>query len=257
MAFYNDLVRGELLQEMLGKSCVDDPFSTPIGVAGTDASIYVLKKTRKDNLWPVHERISSYTEEDMFDVIEFLFDEVSLGVDGWLHEWDGCGMHYANFEHPRAQQEYRDSVNELLHEYGSGYELTADGEIVHLPESGFENLMTGQLPGADTINVVSKVQAAIAKYLRRSSTLDDRRDAVRGLADVLEFLRPKVKGVLLTKDESDLFNIANNFAIRHHNDRQRTDYDPNIWTSWMFYTYLATIHAIHHLLVRGDAQKTA
>ena len=66
----------------------------------------------------------------------------------------------------------------------------------------------------------------------------------------LEYLRPQVKSVLTSKDESDLFNIANNFGIRHHNEAQRTDYDAGIWFSWMFYYYLATIHAVLRLLQR-------
>lgn len=37
-------------------------------------------------------------------------------------------------------------------------------------------------------------------------------DAVLDLADVLEFLRPKLKETLLSKDEQDLFNIAKKFG---------------------------------------------
>ena len=70
---------------------------------------------------------------------------------------------------------------------------------------------------------------------------------------MLEYLRPQLKDVLHSKDEGDLFNIANNFAIRHHNDRQRGNYDPNIWTSWMFYFYLATIHAAQRMIQRAAA----
>lgn len=73
---------------------------------------------------------------------------------------------------------------------------------------------------------------------------------MRDLADVLEFLRPRVKEVLTSKDESDLFHLANNFGIRHHNDQQRTDYDRPIFYSWMFYYYLATIHAATRLIER-------
>jgi hypothetical protein len=80
--------------------------------------------------------------------------------------------------------------------------------------------------------------------MRHGSTLDDRRQAVRDLADVLEYLRPKVKVLLTSKDDSDLFNIANNFGVRHHNDKQKTTYDAALWLSWMFYFYLATIHVV-------------
>jgi hypothetical protein len=88
------------------------------------------------------------------------------------------------------------------------------------------------------------VQAAVLQYRRHGATLDDRRHAVRDLADVLEYLRPNVKAFLTSSDEADLFNLANNFGIRHCNDRQKTDYDSALWLSWMFYYYLATIHVV-------------
>jgi len=37
--------------------------------------------------------------------------------------------------------------------------------------------------------------------------------------------------------------LANNFGIRHHNERQKTDYDA-LWLNWMFYFYLSTIHVL-------------
>ena len=73
--------------------------------------------------------------------------------------------------------------------------------------------------------------------------MDDRRNAVRELADVLEYLRPQVKDHM-KDDENDLFNIANNFGIRHHNQKQKTRYDQALWLSWIFYVYLAAIHLV-------------
>jgi hypothetical protein len=76
---------------------------------------------------------------------------------------------------------------------------------------------------------------------------------VRDLADVLEYLRPKVKALLTSADEKDIFNIANNFGIRHHNDQQKTGYEASLWLSWMFYFYLSTIH----VLLRKAGEDTA
>ena len=59
-----------------------------------------------------------------------------------------------------------------------------------------------------------------------------------------KFLRPDAKKILIKKGDYDLFNIANNFAIRHYNQLQSHQYDKPIWYSWIFYVYLATIHAI-------------
>jgi len=63
-----------------------------------------------------------------------------------------------------------------------------------------------------------------------------------------------MKGIILEKDESDLFNIANNFGLRHHNENQKTNYDGKLWNSWLFYFYLSTIHLI---LRKIDAAKNA
>lgn len=58
--------------------------------------------------------------------------------------------------------------------------------------------------------------------------------AVRDLADALERLRQDVKAELLPADERALYDIANNFAIRHLNRQQRVDYNRSTWLRWMF-----------------------
>jgi len=35
--------------------------------------------------------------------------------------------------------------------------------------------------------------------------------------------------------------MANNFALRHHNDHQKDNYDDSFLT-WLFYLYLSTVH---------------
>jgi hypothetical protein len=117
-----------------------------------------------------------------------------------------------------------------------------------------ENLFTASLPTNDPDNVEQRVQSAILKFRRYRSSLDERRDAIRDLADVLEFLRPQVKTVISKKDESDLFVLANQFGIRHHNEQQKQDYDKAIWYSWMFYYYLVTIYACLRLIKKAENQ---
>jgi hypothetical protein len=89
----------------------------------------------------------------------------------------------------------------------------------------------------------------------RSASAEDRRRAVRDLADVLEALRSTIKLEALPKDESELFRLANGFAIRHNNRDQRRQYDDNIWLRWAFYVYLATIHARLRLQARQARAK--
>lgn len=255
IAHYNDFRERELFQQFLGKDCPDD--SDSFGTAGRDIPAFFYRKLWKDGLWPIHEMIATYSEDDLFDVIELLHDHASEGIDGRLHSYGGCGMHYSTFSPEKGRVIFRRELNELLVDYEDGFELSADGEIVHLPAAGFEHLVHAPVPHSDQANVSVRIEAAVAKYRSRSSGLQERRDATRALIDVLEYLRPEVKKVFVSEDENALFNIANNFGIRHHNQKQRTDYDPNVWTSWMFYVYLATVHAALRLLERRDAAGSA
>lgn len=114
-------------------------------------------------------------------------------------------------------------------------------------------MIDAPLPTKDP-DIAQRVAGAIALYRNRGRTEADLRLAVRELFDVLEKLRPKVKEEMLSKDEGDLFNIANNFTIRHLNEKQKGNYDSAIWHQWMFYVNLSTIHVITRLMNRKARQ---
>lgn len=232
--------------QAFGYECVDAGHVT--GKVG-DVALEMLLTVRKKSLWPIREKSHAYSEDDFFDVIEFLHQHVSKPIDGTYHSWNECGMHWATFSKADGQVAFRERVNVVLGHYERRFELSTAGEVLHRAEAGFEHIFEADVP-TDDANVVSRVTAATLRYRRHGSTLDDRRQAVRDLADVLEYLRPTVRSLLTSADEKDLFNIANNFGIRHHNDQQKTNYDANLWLSWMFYFYLATIHVI--LRKRGE-----
>jgi hypothetical protein len=238
-------------QEDLGIDCTDGFIP---GNLGHDLEGVLLLELRKRDLTPIRSRIGQYAEEDFFDIIEFLYDHCSKPVRRNWHSWNECGWHCHTFERDQGRLEYRERVNKVLALYDKGYELSADGEILTLAEDGLSTLFEAPLPKVDPDNVAARVVAAQTKFRRYRSSMDERRDAIRDLADVLEYLRPRLKTVLTKKDEAALFDIANNFGIRHHNAEQRTDYDKPIWFSWIFYFYLATIHAAVRLIERraGD-----
>ena len=187
------------------------------------------------------------------DLIEFLFDHVSAPIDklSSFHSFYNH-YHYKYFDQKQGQKEYRDAINEILTDYDAGYELGDNGEIYALLEEEFRPLLGASIPTSDTDNVEAKIVRAVNKFRRYGSTLDERHDAVRALADCLEFLRKDFQDAITQKDDGDLFNIANNFGIRHHNDKQKTNYDRTIWLSWMFYFYLATLHAGIRLLNKKE-----
>jgi len=235
-------------QQDLGFECVDSGFIS--GTLGYNLEEIMLLELRKNNLYPIKAQLDSYTEDDLFDIIEFLYDHCSKPIKRTQHTWNDCGWHCETFEREPGQVEFRERINKILKLYKEGYELSADGEILTLPDSGLEALLEASLPSIDPDNVEARIEAARQKFRRHRSSLDERRDAIRDLADVLEFLRPKIKGVITSKDENDLFNLANSFGIRHHNEKQKVEYDKAIWYSWMFYYYLATIHAVLRLAAK-------
>jgi len=249
--FYNKLKEKGYFTEYFGFCCTDA--GNVVGELGHDIPAAMFFKLRRNNLWPFEEKYKSYTRDELFDLIEFLYDCCSKPTEWYYHDWNSCGNHYTQFHKASGQTEFRSEINLALIDYEDGYELSEDGEILSLPDKGLETLLSADLPEIDKSNVSDKVEQAILKFRRRSSSDDERKDAIRDLADVLEFLRPKAKSVLLRKDENDLFAIANNFAIRHHNAGQQTEYDKPIWYSWMFYFYLSTIHATIRLIQKHSA----
>jgi len=240
LSVHEELRRDGYFDEFLGSYCVDDGF-IPGKVASPHMDIVV--RVRKDNLWPIAERGAYYSEDDLFDMVEYLFAVVSKPLTGDYHSYSDCGMHWKTFNKRQGEEHFRAKINGILDLYEKRFELSKDGEILHKPDRGFEQIFEASAPISDE-KVLSRVDAAVLRYRRHGATPDDRRQAVRDLADVLEYLRPQIKTHLSRKDESDLFNIANNFGIRHHNSGQKTDYDASLWLSWIFYLYLSTIHLV-------------
>lgn len=228
-------------QEFFGFYCVDQ--GDVSGKAGNDISEYIFRKTRREIEWPLIDNLDMLDEDFLFDIIEFMHDCISKPVEGYYHSYSDCGYHYNSFNAISGQGEYRQEINALLNDYSDGYELNNFGEIILLLTPGLKELTEAFIPTKEdeSRSIKVKMERAIKKYRDRHSNFEDRKEALRALADVLEYLRPTVKTELLTKDENELFNIANNFAVRHNNAKQKDNYGP-AWLSWIFYLYLATIH---------------
>jgi len=196
------------------------------------------------------------TEDNVFDVIEYFFDNVSKPGE-WIQMTSDTGYNFCDYDRydkEAGSEEYREYANSFLYHYRDGYELTKDGKILSLGAHGVQNILLADLPILGEKNIDSKIQDAILKWRNRQIKLHERREAVRELADVFEWLKKSdlLKGILSSKDESMLFNIANNFAIRHHNPKQNQEYDKSIWYSWMFHFYLATFHAVSRMIAKRN-----
>jgi hypothetical protein len=200
------------------------------------------------------------TENHIFDVLEFLYDHTSKrDIVDWCQGDMGHEYPVYSYDEKKGRKEFRARANLFLSEYRDGYELTEDGKVLSLGNGGLQEILQAEIIAFDEANVDSKVRSAIAKWRNRSISMPERRDAIRDLADVFEWLKKQagLSKALNRKDEAALFDIANNFAIRHHNQRQKSDYDVDIWYSWIFHFYLATYHASVRLLMRAENQSQA
>jgi hypothetical protein len=215
-------------------------------------SLYKASLTLNFPVFPIegwHE--SLIIEDNIFDAIEFLYDHVSMPEEfdtGWNYQ------DYISYDEVKGKEEFRNTVNLFLCDYRDGYELSSEGEILSVGDSGLTEILSANIIKFDVDNIDLKVKAAVHKWKNRHLDMDDRRKAIQDIADVFEWLKKSgyLEGVLGKKDERMLFEIANNFAIRHHNPDQKTNYDKTIWYSWMFHFYLATYHAVIRLINKDN-----
>jgi hypothetical protein len=240
---WDSLTERDYFQEAFGYLCVDAG-DVP-GTLGVDPGAYFLRTLGRDDLWPYREHGFEWDADAVFDMVEAMHDLVSEPIDGRYHSFNGCGMHYTLFNRPQGQETYRSEMNGVLRRCDPPYEIDGMGQIVESAPEEFHALLSAPVPpGTEHDLITSKIEAAVKRFRTRGASLDDRRHAVRDLADVLEALRSDIKESMLSADEGALFNLANNFAIRHNNRQQRGDYDRIVWLRWAFYVYLATIHAV-------------
>jgi hypothetical protein len=200
--------------------------------------------------------IGDMTEDNLFDVIAFLYDRVSKPGE-MIEMTSSSGWNYSDYDkydEASGRAEFRSAANAILADWKSGYELGPEGNVQSLGEGGLQHILAADILPFDEANVDSKVRLAISKWKGRRRTIDDMKESVRLMADVFEFLKETndLSSALDSSDASDLFNIANNFAIRHHNPKQKSNYDPFIWYSWIFHFYLATYHASIRIIYKKD-----
>jgi hypothetical protein len=244
--------RGHLI-EWLGYYCIDE--GDVSGTGGHDPGRAVRRDIGRTDVWPVEPMERQWSEDGIFDFLQYLGTKVSTPIKdgGRYHDYNDCGWHYTRFTAQPARDEYIADANHLLSRYGDGWEMKADLEIVECAPMGLDSLLGAKLPRTADSETRVRVQEAIDKYRRRHSSASDRRDAVRDLGEVFELMRDDARAHL-GKDEADLFNILNNFNIRHANAKQKTGYDA-IWLSALFYHYLGLIHVLTRIVAKDKVRK--
>lgn len=249
-------------QEAFGYECVDRDFVP--GTRGNSPEGYLFRRTRRRHLWPYWQphpddsaifgpqplRWERWDEDTLFDVLEVLHDNVSKPGKGHYHSWSDCGWHYETFSELEGRWHFRETINDTLTACGSPWEMDTSGLVIRRAPEQFAPMLDASLPPTVKRSTAQVVEAAVQRFRARGSSDDDRRLAVLDLASVLEEERATLKHELFKADESALFEIANNFTIRHRNRNQKDNYDKLVWHTWIFYVYLATIHAV--LRIKAD-----
>jgi hypothetical protein len=226
-AVLEDCEHNGWFQKKLGKDCVDEQ---------RDIGAIVLEKLGRE-LWPLSGHALGEPEPWLYTIVEFAYDHVSKPIETWFHDNYACGLHVLRSDDEVGRFEFQSRINGILSRSEPAYVLRDDGEIWESTPSGLDALV----PPPSTDSLQARVESAIRSFRRYGSTDDDKRHAIHDLADVLEYLKKSSGTGLPGKDESYLFDIANNFGIRHHNPTQKTDYDSGLWLRWIFYAFLNAV----------------
>lgn len=235
------------------EACIDD-YGEPQEV-DDQLDFQVRRRVGQVGLW--HRTRKQAVEKDtLFTLIEVFHDLASRPRYRTYHDFGDCGWHHEDHFRPTGQALYRWRVNALLERYNTGLRLADSGEdrgrlIQHL-DVNRAALIKEVIDSPEPVSRDS-VNHAIALFRKRDATRDDKRSACLALARVLEANRPLLKGSLLKNDESLLFQLANNFDLRHRDGRQYDDYGEE-FIDWIFWIYLSTVDLINRLLkARGQA----
>jgi hypothetical protein len=148
-----------------------------------------------------------------------------------------------SYDRGAGQRRLREDLAPILARLDPPMEMRSDGEIAPRSAIGLETLSDQPLPSsAAADDVRDKVQDAIRLFRDRGAGVEGQLAALAQLAGVLERLRGdgRLGSAMPGKDSGDLFNIANNYAIRHDNPSQRRRYGPS-FREWIFHSYLAAI----------------
>lgn len=248
----HELVDAGFWAEHFGIACPDgigDPLVTPNDQLGRLLGRHI----DSDYLWPLNDqRVNQWSLDDFFDFIEVLHDLASWPGTWDGHYYGGCIGHPGSFSQSCGQAIYRWKVNEVLRDSDLGVYIAEDGEdrgriVVTVPQSA--EIIIESAFAVPIVSHQDDINHAIALFRSRSRDAPTLRSAVVTLAGVLEAHRQQLRSELLRNDEAALFDIANNFDLRHRDAKQKTDYDP-LFLEWLFQWYLSTINLVAALIKR-------
>lgn len=212
-------------------------------------SIFFLHNLGDKEKCNIDDYYTTYTEQELFTVIEILYEHIS--------EYD---IEEDIIKNEELREEFSTHINNLLKFYKDGYYLEPKiGFIMEIPNESLKNLLQEDVSEILDHDTIVKFQTALKQYYRYNSnfkeSLEVKKKSIALLVDILENVREDLKVVLneefeVNKNVHDkmIFNVVNDFNIRHDNQRQMTDYSKEIWYDWMAHYYSSVIITYYKLL---------
>ena len=185
----------------------------------------------------------------IFDLIEFLADHVAKIKPNVRYPNGDYVPVQSEIFVDEGREEWCAEINQHLTRLDPPYRLNALCQIESLPPKGLQDLVDNCANPSQDDGVHDTIKHACRMFLKHNSTRKDKCMSVTALAGILERIRKDVKKYVQNKDAQDLYNIANNYSIRHSNDKQKTDYGDE-YLHWIFYYFLATIDLVGKLKLR-------
>lgn len=254
------LVRGFIeqgyLSQIVGEACVDGVDEEEINKR---IAACITERIGFSNLWPLPERDSwpmvfTHDDEDViFALVEVFHDLVARPRSRICHSFSNCGWHHKDQRSGPGQAIYRWKMNELLAQLGYNFRLADNGEdtgrLVQIVVDPRADLVTSALATGD-VDIKDTVEHAIALFRKRNASREEKRSACVALAHILEERRKLIKAELLSKDEAQLFQLANGFQIRHQDAKQASNYEDE-FIDWIFWNFLAAVELTDRLKSRS------
>ncbi|GAA3537417.1 hypothetical protein AFL01nite_12120 [Aeromicrobium flavum] len=233
------------LSRVAPKECVD---GEPVPPPDRKIESEVLRRAGLRIAWPLTSE-SPLGVDDFYTLVEVIHDLVARPRLRYDHTYGNCGWHFDDYVPGVGQGIYRWKTNALFAQGDLGLALADSGEdrgrLVRAPGDDRDELVLRTLERVSANanqhdDDAAEVRHAIAQFRARGASRLDKRAACVSLSGVLERRRQHLKDNLLKKDEGALFQIANEFAIRHQRADQKADYADD-YLDWVFWVYLSTI----------------
>lgn len=251
-ALVGELQRKGYLARAAPPTCVRAKVSEPPPVYWLNQETF--QRLGLADTWPL--RPGEWDRDTFLSLVELVHDLVARPGRRIVHnhrdDTSWCGWHFDRYSIQTGQAVYRWQVDRLFAAYRVGLRFAETGSdagrLVHVTGDDRDQLIQRALTTPDTEDQAA-VRHAVAFFRSRAATREDKRSAVVALARLLEDRRELLKAELLSKDEGALFQIANQFDVRHRRADQRPDYD-EAYLDWVFWWYLATIELTDRLRSR-------